>query len=469
MDTKAIKKQAWLPWAALACLVVPMFASYYFDDMFSSISYLFENPSLTALGWDSAGYGLYAGGYSVLCVFGGLVIGGILLDKWGVRVSGTMFVGMMVLGAGLVTYALLHGGSSALSVAYAGVMLFGLGSEIAGTAVTRSIARWFRGGPMALAMGLQLAIARLGTAFALVLSPRLVQQLDGHVYSLAETARPAVVGMGLMALGLILWGVFVALDARKDSASEALSGAFARTEPPQKLEIFGDPGRSRSDAEEGASIPANIIVLDDAFQYRRLDASLKIVLVDYYHPVHKDMLLPWGRLRDLTSRIKAADVVIVTKSPAYLEDGERERWAQEMKLTPEQKLFFCTIGYDAPEPVFPEADSRYTYSHKLTLISGIANDAPLRSHLSDTYRIGRRLEFPDHHRYTKGDIRTIRKAVKESPTSCLMTTEKDAQRLRDVKNVPPEIRERMFYIPIKSVFLTQEDDAAFTKLITEIV
>ena len=216
-DKPTVKKHAWLPWAALACLVVPMFASYYFDDMFSSISYLFENPSLTALGWDSAGYGLYAGGYSVLCVFGGLVIGGILLDKWGVRVSGTLFVGMMVLGAGMVTFALLHGGASALSVAYIGVMLFGLGSEIAGTAVTRSIARWFRGGPMALAMGLQLAIARLGTAFALVLSPRLVQQIDGHVYSLAETARPAVVGMGLMALGLILWGVFVALDARKES------------------------------------------------------------------------------------------------------------------------------------------------------------------------------------------------------------------------------------------------------------
>ena len=53
-------------WIALACLVVPMFASYYFDDMFSSISYLFENASLTQLGWDSAGYGLYASGYSVL-------------------------------------------------------------------------------------------------------------------------------------------------------------------------------------------------------------------------------------------------------------------------------------------------------------------------------------------------------------------------------------------------------------------
>lgn len=210
-------RKKWLPWVALACLVVPMFASYYFDDMFSSISSLFENPSLTVLGWDAAGYGLYASGYSVLCVFGGLVIGGILLDKWGVRVSGSLFVGMMVLGAGIVTIALLKGGSGALTAAYIGVMLFGLGSEIAGTAVTRSIAKWFRGGPMALAMGLQLAIARLGTAFALVLSPKLVMAADsGHVYSLAETARPALVGMGLMALGLILWALFVAIDAKAD-------------------------------------------------------------------------------------------------------------------------------------------------------------------------------------------------------------------------------------------------------------
>ena len=206
----------WTAWLVLACLVVPMFASYYFDDMFSSISHLFDNPSLTQLGWNAAGYGLYASGYSVLCVFGGLIIGGILLDKWGVRVSGSLFVGMMVAGAGLVLWALLSGSSSSLTMAYVGCMLFGLGSEIAGTAVTRSIAKWFKGGPMALAMGLQLAIARLGTAFALVLSPRLVQQLSGHVYTLAETARPAMVGMGLMAVGLILWAVFVALDARQD-------------------------------------------------------------------------------------------------------------------------------------------------------------------------------------------------------------------------------------------------------------
>ena len=205
-------------WVALACLVVPMFASYFFDDMFSTISYLFEDPARTQLGWDAVGYGLYTSGYSVLCVFGGLVVCGILLDKWGVRVTGSIFVGMMAAGAATVLYAITAGlpPERSLRIAYAGCMFFGLGSEIAGTAVTRSIAKWFRHGPMALAMGLQLAVARLGTALALVLSPRLVVENAGHVYSLAETARPAVFGLGLMAAGLILWAIFVAMDARFD-------------------------------------------------------------------------------------------------------------------------------------------------------------------------------------------------------------------------------------------------------------
>ena len=224
-----------LAWLALACLVVPMFASYFFDDMFSTISYLFEDPSRTALGWDAAGYGLYTSGYSVLCVFGGLVICGILLDKWGVRITGSIFVGMMAAGALLVLHAITAGYAPAksLRLAYAGCMFFGLGSEIAGTAVTRSIAKWFREGPMALAMGLQLAIARLGTAVALVLSPRLVVENAGHVYSLSETARPAVFGVGLMAAGLILWALFVALDARHDKASGDSSSVSA--EDPFKL------------------------------------------------------------------------------------------------------------------------------------------------------------------------------------------------------------------------------------------
>ena len=219
------KSRKLLPWLALACLVVPMFGSYFFDDMFSSISHLFSDPSLTRLGWDAAGYGLYTSGYSVLCVFGGLIVCGMLLDKWGVRITGSIFVGMMTAGAALVLWAITSGlaPKQSLTIAYIGCMLFGLGSEIAGVAVTRSIARWFKDGPMAFAMGLQLAIARLGTAFALVMAPRLVPSsadglagmTEGGALTLAQTARPAVLGLGLLLLGCILWGVFVALDAKR--------------------------------------------------------------------------------------------------------------------------------------------------------------------------------------------------------------------------------------------------------------
>ena len=207
-------------WAALACLVVPMFASYFFDDMFSSLSQLFRNPELLELGWDSADYGFYAGGYSFLCVWGGLIVCGMLLDKWGVRVTGSIFVGMMTAGAALVTFAITSGMSpkSSLSAAYVGCMLFGLGSEIAGVGVTRSIAKWFKGRNMAFAMGLQLAIARLGTALALILSPMLVKaKAEGEIYTFLETAKPAFFGLALLLLGTVLWAVFVMMDARFDA------------------------------------------------------------------------------------------------------------------------------------------------------------------------------------------------------------------------------------------------------------
>ena len=214
-----IRDNKWACWLALACLVVPMFASYFFDDMFSSLSELFKNPESLQLGWNMADYGFYSSGYSFLCIWGGLIICGVLLDKFGVRLVGSIFVGLMAAGAAIVTVAISIGlaPKTSLAIAYVGCMLFGLGSEIAGVAVTRSIAKWFKGRNMALAMGLQLAIARFGTATAILIAPMIVKQkAAGEFYTLAETNKPALIGMAVLALGVILWAIFVAMDARFD-------------------------------------------------------------------------------------------------------------------------------------------------------------------------------------------------------------------------------------------------------------
>ena len=212
---------------------------------------------------------------------------------------------------------------------------------------------------------------------------------------------------------------------------------------------------------------ADLIVLDDAFQYRKLAATLNIVLVDYNRPVNKDHLLPWGRLRDLPSRLKKADAVILTKCPPYLDEWEKTQWRGRLGLKAEQALFFTTVSYTAAEPVFQEADPHYIYAQRLVLVTGIANDAPLRSHLSDTYKIIRRLEFKDHHRYTRGDMRKLASAIKENSTACLMTTEKDAQRMRDVKKVDDKVKQRLFYVPVQATFLSPEEEAAFASFLLE--
>ena len=212
---------------ALLCLMVPMFASYFFDDMFSTLSQIFQHPECLELGWDSADYGFYAGGYSFLCVCGGLIVCGILLDMFGVRIVGSVFVALMAVGAGTVLFALRSGlpASTSLTIAYAGCMLFGLESEIAGVAVTRSIAKWYKGGNVAFAMGAQVAVARLGTAAAFILSPVLVaQKAQGEMYTLRETAAPATLGVMLILVGVLLWALFVAMDARFDREKGISSG-----------------------------------------------------------------------------------------------------------------------------------------------------------------------------------------------------------------------------------------------------
>lgn len=227
---------------------------------------------------------------------------------------------------------------------------------------------------------------------------------------------------------------------------------------------------------------SDLIILDDAFQYRKLQADLDIVLVDYNRPVSKDCLMPLGHLRDLKSRLRDAGVIIVTKCPTYMDDQERIDFARTLGFKyynpakcvgttsrgQNQTVLFTCIRYGKSEPVFDTSDPRYVYSKKMVLFSGIADDRPLMQSLSDKYKIVKHLKFADHHRFTSSDFSRVRAAVKANPTTAVATTEKDAQRVLDFHGVPDVLRERMFMVPIEVVFLTDEEHEIFRNILLSI-
>lgn len=220
---------------------------------------------------------------------------------------------------------------------------------------------------------------------------------------------------------------------------------------------------------------SDLIVLDDAFQYRDLKSHCNIVLVDYNRPVNEDTLLPFGRLRDLPARLHYADIIIVTKCPAYLDDWEKIQWVKSMGIRDfnvrtckgtdrkgkEITILFTMINYCPLEKVYPEGDPRYIYSKKLILFSGIAKDTHLRRYLSDNYKLVKRFRFADHHKYSGFDISRILRATKKYPTAVVATTEKDSQRVVDNKKVPVSLRERLFQVPIEVAFLSNLEKEIF--------
>ena len=228
---------------------------------------------------------------------------------------------------------------------------------------------------------------------------------------------------------------------------------------------------------------ADLIILDDAFQYRALKPSLSILLVDYHRPLFKDHLMPLGKLRDLPERIEDADIVIVTKCNKDIDEWEKSRWAEAMGIMSfdggkcygtrqskkRQYLFFSSIDYCEAKAVFPEGDARFLYSKSLILFSGIANDRLFYHRLTGDYKILDRMNFPDHHKFSKSDVRKIEAASKASPTSVIMTTEKDCQRIRDCKFIPDNLKQKMFYTPIKVVFTQDHETEIFSSILSSIM
>ena len=226
--------------------------------------------------------------------------------------------------------------------------------------------------------------------------------------------------------------------------------------------------------------PADVLVLDDCFQFRALRPDLQIVLIDHNRQVFRDSLLPMGRLRDLPERIAAADVLIVSKCPWEMNPWEMDKWALSLgveRYNPKdcfgfrtdngrrQHLFFTRIGYDEARSVFPEGNSRYIYSKKAVMFSGIADDTQFSEQLRLSYSLVGHIKFGDHHKFSKSDISSIRSLAEAHPTALVITTEKDYQRIRDCKKIPEDLRQRMFYMPIRAQFLSDEEQKVFAGLI----
>ena len=212
-DSRAIR------WGALAIVAFTMMAAYYVNDVVAPLKTMLE----TDLKWDSSEFGLFTGAYSFLNVFFLMLIwGGLILDRFGIRFTGKLATILMVLGTGLEYYAMtgmadatgtILGYKVSVFVASAGYSVFGVGAEVAGITVTKMIAKWFRGKEMATAMGVQVALARVGSQAAYAVAIPMARAY--------EITTPVLVGLICLIGGLIAFFAFSVLDKKLDRQIEA--------------------------------------------------------------------------------------------------------------------------------------------------------------------------------------------------------------------------------------------------------
>lgn len=204
------------------------------------------------------------------------------------------------------------------------------------------------------------------------------------------------------------------------------------------------------------------ILLDDAFQHRYVKPGINILLIDYSRPISEDYLMPLGRLRESDSNIKRSNIIIITKCPAQIKPIERRIIAKQIDLRPYQALFFTAIDYGQLTPAFGKFINYSSFyiekSFSILLVTGIANPFLLKKHLDQFAKNVEEVHYPDHHTFSKGDIKNIAQKFEEMNGSkkIIVTTEKDVMRLREMSNIDDELKRRIFYIPLKIKFLDNE-------------
>lgn len=214
-----------------------------------------------------------------------------------------------------------------------------------------------------------------------------------------------------------------------------------------------------------------VIILDDAFQHRYVQADKNIVLVDYNRPVYEDCLLPAGRLRENTSALKRADYIIVTKCPKDLQPIQRRILSKHLKIKPYQQLFFTTIGYGDIQSLSSSSKAEHVTPHpgsSILCVTGIAQPGPYIEYLKTWTPDITTIRYPDHHNFSKKDIEHIEHsfyAIKNKE-KYIFTTEKDAVRLKSCE-LSKELMRHIYYIPVVPVFLN--DEKLFLNEISEYV
>jgi tetraacyldisaccharide 4'-kinase len=211
-----------------------------------------------------------------------------------------------------------------------------------------------------------------------------------------------------------------------------------------------------------------VIILDDAFQHRAINAGLNILLTDYNKPFYNDWFLPTGDLRDERRSYKRAHIIVVTKCPATLSIDEKTKIAKAIKLKKGQQLFFTTIQYGQPYHIATKQAMNITPQQKVLLACGIANPQPLKNYLTAQGVSFIELSYGDHHIFTIDDLKEIRKKYEAlgGNNKFILTTEKDAVRLLKFSEQLHDLP--LYVLPIKHRFLFKEGNR-FNQLIQEFI
>jgi tetraacyldisaccharide 4'-kinase len=256
------------------------------------------------------------------------------------------------------------------------------------------------------------------------------------------------------------------------------SAAFEVGDEPLQMKIKFPSIRVAVDADrvEGVSRlikenkNLNVIILDDAFQHRYVKPGLSILLIDYNQPVTSDFFLPMGRLRDSLKEKRRANIVIVSKCPSDLSQESKASIAAKLKLEPNQSIYFTTIKYGDPIPVFLEFGTHLELNKgkEIFALAGIANPTFFFSYLEKKSNLIEKHTFPDHYSFTKKQIYSIFDAYlkNRSINKAIVTTEKDAARLRGIPSLDEEFMKSLFFIPIEVEFLDNQENNFNNQILT---